>query len=152
MRSTLGALVLAPLLALAVGCSDGPGDEQDDARPAATRSAETPDTGPDARPDTRACDEVVAGIADFNAGDYAGTVEHFEAAVPLAEAEAAADPGPEAEALLEAVRYYAELAPDDYGPASLSSPDFATYKAITLGQCASGTPATPAPTDEGLQA
>ena len=59
-------------------------------------------------------------------------------AVPLAENEAEANPGQAADDLLEAVRYYADLAPGDYTQASVSSSEFAKYKAITLEQCASG--------------
>ncbi|CAN5206521.1 hypothetical protein BH09ACT12_BH09ACT12_00370 [soil metagenome] len=95
--------------------------------------------------DTTACDEVVAGIDAFNLGDFEETVARFEQAVPLAEAEDAAAGTRASAELLEAVRYYAALAPDDYLPASVASPDFARYKTITLGQCASA----PAPDGEG---
>jgi hypothetical protein len=83
--------------------------------------------------DSEACEEVRTGIDAFNSGDYAGTVEHFEAAVPLAEAQ---DDGSEKAAqLVEAVRYYAELDAELYPEAARTSADFAKYKAITLGQC-----------------
>jgi hypothetical protein len=116
----------------------------------------TPDSAPDAGPDAgsqpadpgrSACEEVVAGINAFNAGDFDETVARFEQAVPLAEAEDAAAGTLASADLLEAVRYYAELAPEDYPEASLTSRDFATYKAITLGQCLSGQ--GPGPDDGG---
>lgn len=104
---------------------------------------------------TSACAKVVAGINAFNQGDFEGTVAHFEDAVPLAEAEVEALGTPAADDLLEAIEYYADLAPADYPAASLSSPAFARYQAITLGQCASsGTGPGPAPEAEppGLNA
>ena len=73
------------------------------------------------------------GIAAFNDGDFDGTVEHFEAAVPLAEGQD--DGSAMAGDLVEAVRYYAELDAEQYPEAARSSPQFAKYKAITLGQC-----------------
>ena len=94
-----------------------------------------------------ACDEVAAGIEAFNAGDLDETVASFERALPLAEAEDAVTDSRASADLLEAVRYYAELAPQDYPAASVSSPDFARYKAITLGQCLSDQPS--APDDDG---
>jgi hypothetical protein len=84
---------------------------------------------------TPACVEVRAGIDAFNAGDFDGTVQHFRTALPLARRQAAADSSASARDLLAAVRYYAELAPGDYLTSSATSPDFAKYKAITLGQC-----------------
>ena len=83
--------------------------------------------------DSAACEEVRTGIDAFNLGDYDGTVEHFEAAVPLAEEQD--DGSTEARQLIEAVRYYAELDAEAYPEAARSSPEFAKYKAITLGQC-----------------
>lgn len=109
----------------------------------------TPDTptpgGPSQRSDgsSAACDEVVAGINAFNASDYESTVEHFEKAVPLAVAED--DGSDEATQLIAAVRYYAELAPEDYPEAANSSPEFAQWKAVTLGQCVTGSD-QPSPT------
>ena len=97
------------------------------------------------RSDTPACDEVRAGIDDFNKGDFEGTVDHFRTAEPLARSQAAADSSSSAQDLLEAVRYYADLAPKDYPLSAASSADFAKYKAITLGQCVAGAePADPA--------
>lgn len=143
-------LVLAPVLVLGAACSSDdnqPGRDQSTVVtiPSSSPSSSAPTPSSPAAAGT-ACDEVVAGIDAFNGGDFEGTVEHFKAAVPLAEAESKADPGPAADDLLEAVRYYADLAPADYTAASLSSPDFAKYKAITLGQCASD---GPAPSDGG---
>jgi hypothetical protein len=89
--------------------------------------------------DTKACAEVRAGIDDFNQGEFAGTVEHFRTALPLARQQAQAHPSRSARDLVDAVTYYAELAPDDYLASSGSSLEFAKYKAITLGQCVVGT-------------
>ncbi len=83
--------------------------------------------------DSQACEEVRTGIEAFNLGDYDGTVEHFEAAVPLAEEQDAGST--KASELIEAVRYYAALDAEAYPEAARSSPEFAKYKAITLGQC-----------------
>ncbi|WP_309647266.1 hypothetical protein [Nocardioides sp.] len=83
--------------------------------------------------ETPACAEVRAGIAAFNEGDYDETVARFVAAVPLAEEQV--DGSKQADDLLEAIRWYAELPAEDYPEAAISSQDFATYKAITLGQC-----------------
>ncbi|CAN5661317.1 hypothetical protein BH11ACT8_BH11ACT8_12520 [soil metagenome] len=157
MRSP-ALLLIAPLLlvgALTGACSGGSEQSADDSssvvipdqRPGDSGSpAPDPGTGADPAPAPSACAEVVAGIAAFNAGDFEGTVQHFEAAVPLAEAEPEANPSAAADDLLESVRYYADLPPEDYPEASLTSPDFATYKAITLGQCASD---GPPPSDDG---
>lgn len=95
----------------------------------------------------KACEGVRAGIAAFNEQDYAGTVEEFADAEEPAKAFAAKTDSNNAEDLLEAVTYYAELAPDDYAEAARSSKDFAKYKAITLGQCTDGKPLDQ-PTDE----
>lgn len=91
-------------------------------------------------PDVRACEEVRLGIDAFNAGELDETVTHFELAVPLAESEAAAQDSRESDALLEAVRYYADLPAEDYPEAAATSPEFARYKAITLGLCAPAAP------------
>ncbi len=94
------------------------------------------------------CEDVRAGIALFNANDYAGTVEEFVRAEPTAIALADRSSSPDADELLDAVEYYANLAPADYPEAARSSADFAKYKAITLGQCTDGTPIDK-PTDDG---
>ena len=86
------------------------------------------------------CEEVRAGIDEFNRQDYAGTVEHFEKAKGPAKVYARVDPEPEADQLLDAVEYYANLAPEDYPEAARTSEHFARNKAITLGQCASNDP------------
>jgi len=96
---------------------------------------------------TDACAEVRAGIDAFNVGEFEETVEHFVAAVPLAAAQLDRTESIAGEDLLEAVRYYAELAPDDYPAAALTSPEFAKYKQITLSQCGSPQP-PPADGDE----
>ena len=165
MRSTTagaGASVLVALLLL-TGC--GAGD--DAALPGSGGEtslgdpSETPDGGGSQDDPTvrTACDEVVAGIAEFNQGDFRGTVRRFEKAVPLAksELEDAEDGAADAAAdLLEAVQYYADLAPRDYPEASLTSTEFRRYKAITLGQClADGqAPGVPAPSSgqDGVEA
>ena len=116
------------VVALSAGCTSADGPSATDA--SATRSAPEPDV---AVVDSKACDEVRTGIDAFNQGDYDGTVEHFEAAVPLAEEQD--DGSQEASDLIEAVRYYAELDAEAYPEAARSSPEFAKYKAITLGQC-----------------
>jgi hypothetical protein len=91
------------------------------------------------------CREVRAGIDEFNREDYAGTVEHFRKAKVPAKVYAKVNKEPEADALLDAVEYYANLSPDRYPDAARSSESFARNKAITLEQCASDEPidATP---------
>ena len=80
-----------------------------------------------------ACEEVRTGIEAFSDGDYDETVEHFEAALPLAEEQD--DGSATASQLIEAVRYYAALDAALHPEAARTSLDFAKYKAITLGQC-----------------
>ena len=133
-------LLLLPasgLLAALVACG-GPGaeDGSDGASAPATRSPSAPpatrdEGGAPAR--TPACAEVRAGIAAFNDGDYDETVARFLDAVPLAEEQL--DGSERAEDLLEAVRWYAALPPEDYPDAATSSEEFQRYKAITLTQC-----------------
>jgi len=91
----------------------------------------------------KTCVEVRSGIDAFNAGDFSSTVSHFEKAELLAEAYVKASDDDDADDLLEAVRYYADLPTKSYLEAARTSPDFARYKAITLGQCADG------PEDDG---
>jgi hypothetical protein len=132
---------LAGALLVLTGCTGG------GSVPAASQpSADPSPPSVSAAPTGAACDEVVAGINDFNAGDYEGTVEHFKVAVRLAEAED--DGSQESVLLLMAVQYYADLAPEDYPEAAESSSDFARWKAVTLGQCAEEGAIQPPPSDE----
>jgi len=114
--------------ALSAGCSGAGGPST--SAPGARQTVPQPDVPV---VDSAACEEVRTGIDAFNLGDYDGTVEHFEAAVPLAEKQD--DGSTKAGQLLEAVRYYAALDAEAYPEAARSSPEFAKYKAITLGQC-----------------
>ena len=121
-RTFLVATMTAVVVALAGGCSgDGGGG-----------TVEPPETEVPVV-DSEACEEVRTGIEAFNLGDYEGTVEHFETALPLVEGQD--DGSQQAMDLVEAVRYYAELGAEQYPEAARSSPAFAKYKAITLGQC-----------------
>ncbi len=122
MRLLPITLLVALLAALTVSCT-GTGGTAARSGPALAAAAST----------SAACAEVRAGIAAFNQGDYEETVTRFVEAVPLAEERL--DGSDEAADLLEAVRWYAELEPEDYPEAAISSPEFAAYKAITLGQC-----------------
>lgn len=88
----------------------------------------------------KTCEEVRAGIDEFNQKDYRGTVKHFQKAVSPAKIYAKAQPEPETRALLDAVNYYAALPPASYPEAARDSADFARHKAVTLNQCASGEP------------
>jgi hypothetical protein len=122
----VGAAVF--VVALAGGCTGASDPQRSDPRPSTgTSETDVPVV------DSEACAEVRTGIAAFNDGDFAGTVEHFVAAVPLAEEQD--DGSAEAGQLVEAVRYYAALDAEAYAEASRTSPEFAKYKAITLGQC-----------------
>lgn len=142
----MSRLLLVPLLllvaALAASCGGGEPAAGPPQREAGSSSPEAPGGSPGARPEgprgetpaaTPACEQVRAGIAAFNEGDYEETVARFEAAVPLAEDQV--DGSTAADDLLEAVRWYADLPAEEYPEASISSPDFQRYKAITLGQC-----------------
>ena len=127
MRALVVAIATTVVVALAGGCSAG--GESEEAAP----SGDGGSTKDVPVVESEACEEVRTGIEAFNRGDYEGTVEHFEAAVPLAEGQ---DDGSEmAGDLVEAVRYYAELDAEGYPAAARSSREFAKYKAITLGQC-----------------
>lgn len=86
------------------------------------------------------CADVRKGIEAFNQQDYAKTVRYFEKASKPAKVNAQVNTEPEADALLDAVEYYANLAPTDYPEAARSSENFARNKAITLGQCTDGKP------------
>ena len=110
--------------ALACGCTGATEPKGSDARPSADDIPVV---------DSEACEEVRTGIEAFNLGDYDGRVEHFEAALPLALEQD--DGSTMASELIEAVRYYAALDAELYPEAARTSPEFATYKAITLGQC-----------------
>ena len=88
----------------------------------------------------RTCQDVRDGIDEFNRHDYAGTVASFEKAEVPARVYARVSPEPDADALLDAVEYYANLAPDDYPEAARSSEHFARNKTITLNQCAADEP------------
>jgi len=128
-------LAIAALFVLLSACSSGSDSPALDTSP--TLSAD------DAVQQT--CEEVRAGIDDFNRQDYAGTVRHFEKAKPPAKVYATVNDEPEADALLDAVEYYANLAPEDYPDAARGSESFARNKAITLEQCASGEPIDDSP-------
>lgn len=143
VRTLVVAAVAVVVAAFTGACSvDSNGPDNRDSS-GITEDATTPDPETSATPsplspddevvDSAACEEVRAGIDAFNAGDYAETVKRFEAARPLAVAQ---DDGSKAASqLIEAVGFYAELAPGLYPDAARTSPLFAKYKAITLGQC-----------------
>ena len=138
------ALAVALLLAATSACSIGNQDPESVPTPSPSAPESSPESSPDssdpsesgsAAAGSPACVEVREGIKAFNAGDYPVTVAHFKVALPLARAQADVSGSSEADDLLEAVRYYARLAPADYPEAARSSPEFAKYKSITLGQC-----------------
>lgn len=149
------ATVTVVVVALMGGCagdgdSNGSDDRQgtgiiDDSTPLDpdTPATPSPRSGDAAVVDSEACDEVRAGIEAFNVGEFDETVKHFQAALPLAEEQD--DGSVLASQLIEAVRYYAELDAELYPKAALSSPKFAKYKAITLGQCVAGDDEAPEP-------
>lgn len=135
----------AAVVVLASGCSST-SEPESDARPSTGGSETAPPGAPDLLvADSEACAEVRAGIDAFNVGEFDETVERFEAALPLAEEQ---DDGSRMAAdLVEAVRYYAELDAEAYPEAARTSPDFAKYKVITLGQCVP--PGSDAPEEPG---
>ena len=141
-------VVVAVLTGGCAGDSNGSDDRQgtgiiDDSTPLEpeTPAAPSPRSGEAEVVDSAACDEVRAGIDAFNGGEFDETVEHFRAALPLAEEQD--DGSVLASRLIEAVRYYAELDAERYPDAARSSPEFAKYRAITLGQCVAGNDAAP---------
>lgn len=162
MRFLLAPVLVA--LVVSVGActpeSDSPKAEPKKAATSAPEPGVPGDTGSPGRPElsqpdmsaTPACAEVRAGIDDFNQGEFAGTVMHFRLALPLAEQQARSRPSRSARDLVDAVTYYAELAPEDYPQSAGSSMEFAKYKAITLGQCVAGTESGSEPTDPGVPA
>jgi hypothetical protein len=121
VRSIAAATVAT--LALATGCSVGGGDD---------------DTAQRAFDDT--CALVRSGVAAFNEGEYDETVERFQAALQPARDLAAATDDERADALLEAVEYYAALPADEYREAFETSPDFERHQETTLGQCGDAQP------------
>ncbi|MCY7402546.1 MAG: hypothetical protein LH477_16615 [Nocardioides sp.] len=151
MRTLIVATVTVVVVALAGGCAlDGESNGSDDGQGTGTLGEATPldpetSSAPSPRPgdvvDSEACEEVRTGIEAFNVGAFDETVEHFEEALPLAEEQD--DGSVLASQLIEAVRYYAELDAELYPEAARSSPDFARYKAITLGQCMPRTDESP---------
>ncbi len=132
-------LLLALVLVAGLGaCSAEPESPGAESTRKATPSPSAPEPGAPVQPDARdspACAEVRAGIDAFNTGDYQETVKHFRLAQPLSRSQARTAPSQGAEDLVEAVNYYARLAPEDYPESARSSVEFAKYKAITLGQC-----------------
>ena len=115
--ATLTSLALAAVVAGTAGCSGTPAGS--------------------AHPDRAAtCEQVVLGIDAFNRGALDQTVAHFRTAVPIARA--ADDGSPAAHDLVLAVEYYAALPAEDYPEASATSPEFAHFKEVTLGQCVAG--------------
>ena len=135
MKVIAAAAATAALVLSLSACSGGGSDASSERTPAMSAAAAMKAT----------CVEVRAGIDEFNREDYAGTVEHFEKAKVSAKVNAKVNEEPEADALLDAVEYYANLSPDDYPEAARSSESFARNKVITLEQCASDEPidATP---------
>lgn len=142
--------VLLVLLVLLTGaCSaggasgDDAGDSADTTEPGGSLPSPTteppgdiPSLDPGATAGSPVCASVRQGIDAFNEGDYEATVALFAEALPLADA-AATEPDASAEArlLAGAVRYYAELAPQEYPEAAQGDADFETNKQITLGLC-----------------
>lgn len=149
------ATVTVVVVALTGGCAgDRDANGSDDRRGSGSTDRSTPldpeasdapspRSGDVAVVDSEACGEVRAGIDAFNVGELDETVEHFRVALPLAEEQD--DGSVLATQLIEAVRYYAELDAELYPDASRSSPEFAKYKAITLGQCMAGVDEAPDP-------
>jgi hypothetical protein len=122
--------VTAALLLVALGACSAESDAAPDDEPELTAAQAVEQT----------CAEVRAGIDEFNRQDYAGTIEHFEKAKVPATVYARINTEPEADALLDAVQYYANLPAEKYPEAARSSENFARNKTITLEQCASGEP------------
>lgn len=147
------ATVAVVVVALTGGCAGDGGLSGSDAREGAsstddstpsdpeTPATPSPRSGDTAVVDSEACEEVRAGIDAFNLGEFDETIEHFQVALPLAEEQD--DGSVSAGELIEAVRYYAELDAELYPDAARSSPEFARYKAITLGQCVAGEDVAP---------
>jgi hypothetical protein len=145
MKPLLALLVIVVLGACSSGGTSSSASAAHPSAPSASATptvppVDPPSSGSGGQPDasgTETCAEVRAGVDAFNRGDLTDTVDHFRKAVPLARARAATDGLDSSADLLEAVEYYAELPPQRYLRAAATSPAFARYKAITLGQCVS---------------
>src|SRR5690242_4960947 len=96
MRSLAVALVLT----LAAACGSGGSDTTNEPTAAELQQ--------------QTCAEVRKGIDAFNQQDYDETVRHFKKAKKPAKVNAQVNTEPEADALLDAVEYYANLDPADY--------------------------------------
>ncbi|MGA8987165.1 hypothetical protein [Aeromicrobium sp.] len=120
-------IVAVALLGILPACGAGSEQAADDSDPSPLEIVEA---------QTKTCAEVRKGIDLFNQKDYAGTVASFKKARITATVYATISDEPEADALLDAVEYYANLAPADYPEAARTSASFARNKAITLNQCA----------------
>lgn len=123
-------LVTAAFVAVLASACSGGSDESGSA-PAELSASEAM---------SQTCEEVRLGIDEFNRDDYAATVEHFVKAKVPAKVYARVNEEPEADALLDAIEYYANLPAEKYPEAARSSENFARNKTITLEQCASDEP------------
>ena len=81
------------------------------------------------------CIEVRAGVASYNAQDLESVQPHFVRAEVFAKKYAKQSSAKEADDLLEAVKFFADVAPNDYNKNATSLKLFEKYKAITLGDC-----------------
>ena len=119
MRKSLAGLALLAVLA---GCGSSGDPKPSDAVPT-----------PSAREAT--CVEVRAGVAAYNAQDLDAVQPHFVRAEVFARKYATESSSREADDLLEAVKFFADVPPSGYSKDAASLKLFEKYKAITLGDC-----------------
>ncbi|QWC85855.1 hypothetical protein KLP28_03675 [Nocardioidaceae bacterium] len=127
-----GALLLVPALVALTACTPSLTDEAREQGSATSESIDEPY-------DTAVCAAVRDGIDAYNIGDLEESVQAFDDALPLARTHAAQQGAGEgaraAQALLEAVRYYAGLSVTELRDAFPASRDTVRYQQTTLEQC-----------------
>lgn len=84
-----------------------------------------------------ACVEVRAGIAAYNTKQFKEVQPYFVKAKVFAQRYAKASADTEADKLLEAISFFADVSPDSYSKDTKTLKLFEKYKAITLGDCES---------------
>ena len=122
MRKSLVGLALLAALA---GCGSSGDPKPSDAA-----------TAPSAREAT--CIEVRAGVAAYNAQDLDAVQPHFVRAEVFARKYAKESSSREADDLLDAVKFFADVPPSGYSKDEAALKLFEKYKAITLGDCVNG--------------